>query len=57
MKGLSTLETISYHQQQLMDEIQGASKSSKDFDKISEIEDHLNTLIKELYLLPISTSM
>jgi hypothetical protein len=57
MKGLSTLETISYHQQQLMDEIQGASKSSKDFDKISEIEDHLTTLIKELYLLPISTSM
>jgi hypothetical protein len=40
-----------------MDEIQGASKSSKDFDKISELEDHLTTLIKELYLLPISTSM
>lgn len=57
MKGLSTLETISFHQQQLMDEIQGASKSCKDFDKISEIEDHLNALLKKLYVLPLSNSL
>lgn len=56
MKGLSTLESISYHQQQLMDELHGANHGCKDFDKISAIEDHLTALIKELYLIPLPRS-
>lgn len=56
MKGLSTLESISYHQQQLMDELHGGNHACKDFDKISAIEDHLTALIKELYLIPLPRS-
>jgi hypothetical protein len=52
MKGVSTLESLSIHQQTLLDEVHGGGQSSKDFDKMLEIEGQLLLLMKKLYSMP-----